>query len=80
VAAGLDAASLRPLPDVRESALLVSGVEEATVEGASRVVAALQPPNGYGVWLGFCWRCGRRRWVGFVARRENERERGRDSV
>ncbi|ROT67463.1 hypothetical protein C7M84_014460 [Penaeus vannamei] len=52
VAAGLDAASLRPLPDVRDSALLVSGVEEATVEGASRVVAALQPPNGYD-WLLF---------------------------
>ncbi|XP_069974505.1 uncharacterized protein [Penaeus vannamei] len=47
VGAGLDAASLRPLPDVEYTLLWVSGVEEATVEGASRVVAALQPPEGY---------------------------------
>ncbi|XP_063603237.1 uncharacterized protein LOC134779165 [Penaeus indicus] len=47
VSACLDAASLRPLPGVNLPYLWVSGVEEATVEGASRVVAALQPSGGY---------------------------------
>ncbi|XP_047468464.1 uncharacterized protein LOC125024758 [Penaeus chinensis] len=47
VPVGLDAASLRPLPSVEYPSLYVSGVEEATFEGASRVVAALQPSRGY---------------------------------
>ncbi|XP_063612194.1 uncharacterized protein LOC134785729 [Penaeus indicus] len=47
VAAWLDAASLRPPPGVEFPRLWVSGVEEATFEGASRVVAALQPSGGY---------------------------------
>ncbi|XP_047487698.1 uncharacterized protein LOC125038289 isoform X2 [Penaeus chinensis] len=46
VPARLDADLLRPLPDVRILQLYVSGVEEATVESASRVVRALQPSRG----------------------------------
>ncbi|XP_042890123.1 uncharacterized protein LOC122265040 isoform X2 [Penaeus japonicus] len=47
VAAGQDAALLRPLPDVRFLSLFVSGVKEAPVERTSRVVRALQSPRGY---------------------------------
>ncbi|XP_063608388.1 uncharacterized protein LOC134782695 isoform X2 [Penaeus indicus] len=47
VPASLDAVSLRPLPGEVVPSLWVSGVEEATVEGASRVVAALQPSGRY---------------------------------
>ncbi|XP_042884472.1 uncharacterized protein LOC122261044 isoform X4 [Penaeus japonicus] len=52
VAAGQDAALLRPLPDVEFLSLYVSGVKEALVERASRVVRALQSPRGYS-WLHF---------------------------
>ncbi|XP_042856350.1 uncharacterized protein LOC122242968 isoform X2 [Penaeus japonicus] len=47
VAAGQDAALLRPLPDVEFLYLYVSGVKEAPVERTSRVVRALQSPRGY---------------------------------
>ncbi|XP_063603238.1 uncharacterized protein LOC134779166 [Penaeus indicus] len=47
VPASLDAVSLRPLPGEVVPSLWVSAVEEATVEGASQVVAALQPSGRY---------------------------------
>ncbi|XP_042892251.1 uncharacterized protein LOC122266531 isoform X1 [Penaeus japonicus] len=47
VAAGQDAALLRPLPEMKFLSLIMSGVKKVPVERTSRVVRALQSPRGY---------------------------------